>query len=90
MEVRRPCHETLHIITVVLISLTLCACSTTGHFNVPEDSNLYLYRRPVSVPIDESGTVTVNHFYGQPQRYRREGEFLTDYKRMEKQLKKAN
>lgn len=41
----------------------LAGCSTTGHFKVPANSELYIYERPEAVDISEEGAVTTRPFF---------------------------
>ena len=45
----------------VALALVLGACTTTGHFKIPQDTQLEVYRRPVTVASD--GTVTTSPFF---------------------------
>jgi hypothetical protein len=36
-------------LSMVLMLLMMVGCTTTGHFKVPEGSNLYIYKRPEPV-----------------------------------------
>lgn len=68
--------------------LFLAGCSTTGHFNVPEDSELYIYERPVPVTVKEDNTVTTKPFFwtaagvpptsGIPYRLEKDGEVIDE------------
>lgn len=44
------------------VAATLSACSTTGHFVLPQDSKLYLDGRPEPVQLEADGTATVRAF----------------------------
>ena len=46
------------IITVILVSLVISGCSTTGNFKVPDGSELYIYNRPEPVNISADGRMT--------------------------------
>jgi len=48
----------MKILYIVLVSLVMAGCSTTGHFKVPEGSSLYIYKRPQPVDIKAGGEVT--------------------------------
>lgn len=48
---------------IVLALLMMVGCTTTGHFKVPEGSNLYVYKRPQPVDIKADGTVTTKPFF---------------------------
>ncbi len=52
-----------YLFNAVLILLMICGCSTTGHFNVPPNSTLYIYERPEPVTIEEDGAVTTAPFF---------------------------
>ncbi len=50
--------------TAAWLVLTVClgaACSTTGHFVIPEGTQLEVYRRPVSLEAD--GKLTTRPFF---------------------------
>lgn len=53
----------MKIIYIVFISLIMAGCSTTGHFKVPEDSSLYVYKRSQPVEIKTNSEVTTNPFF---------------------------
>ena len=44
-----------------VLVFVLGACTTTGHFKIPQDTQLEVYRRPVTVASD--GTVTTSPFF---------------------------
>ncbi len=46
-----------------IVLAAVCGCSTTGHFVVPENSELYIYERPTPVPVNDDGTVTTKPFF---------------------------
>jgi len=48
---------------ILLVLLMTAGCSTTGHFKVPEGSNLYIYERPEPVSIKADGEVTTKPFF---------------------------
>jgi hypothetical protein len=50
-------------LSIVLILLMMSACTTTGHFKVPEGSKLYIYERPQPVDIKADGEVTTKPFF---------------------------
>ncbi len=52
-----------NIISVTVVSLALSACSTTGTFNIPKDSELYIYERPQPVKVEANGDVTTTPFF---------------------------
>lgn len=52
-----------NIVAAALISLTIGGCSTTGNFNIPENSELYIYDRPEPVEVQENGDVTTKPFF---------------------------
>jgi hypothetical protein len=41
----------------------ITGCTTTGHFKVPEGSQLYLYKRATPETISPSGEVTTKPFF---------------------------
>ncbi|MDT4331395.1 hypothetical protein ACQE3E_14365 [Methylomonas sp. MED-D] len=43
--------------------MILAGCSTTGHFKVPDGSQLYLYKRPEPVQISANGEVTTKPYF---------------------------
>lgn len=51
----------IYLAFAVLIMIT--GCTTTGHFKVPEGSDLYIYQRPEPVQIKASGEVTTKPFF---------------------------
>lgn len=51
----------IYLAFAVLIMIT--GCTTTGHFKVPEGSDLYIYQRPEPVQIKENGEVTTKPFF---------------------------
>ncbi len=53
----------MKILYIVLVSLVMAGCSTTGHFKVPEGSSLYIYKRPQPVDIKAGGEVTTKPFF---------------------------
>lgn len=71
---------------LLLAIFMLTGCTTTGHFKVPEGSQLYLYERPEPVSIKENGEVTTKPFFwtaagmppggGVPYRLEKNGETL--------------
>ena len=48
---------------IVLVLLMMAGCTTTGHFKVPEGSNLYIYERPQPVDVKANGEVTTKPFF---------------------------
>lgn len=75
---------------IPLILLLVAGCTTTGHFKVPEGSNLYIYKRPQPVEIKQDGEVTTTPFFwtaagvppggGIPYRVEKNGETLKEGK----------
>lgn len=73
-------------LTLLLAVFMLAGCTTTGHFKVPEGSQLYIYERPQPVNIGSDGTVTTKPFFwtaagvppdgGVPYRLEKGGETL--------------
>jgi len=73
---------------IVLFMALIAGCTTTGHFKVPEGSNLYIYKRPQPVTISPSGEVTTKPFFwtaagmppggGVPYRLEKNGETLKE------------
>lgn len=51
----------LYLLIAMLIFLS--GCTTTGHFKVPEGSNLYLYKRAQPEKMSPSGEVTTRPFF---------------------------
>ncbi len=51
------------VLLTVLLAVFAAGCSTTGHFKVPENSKLYIYKRPDPVVIQPDGTVTTKPFF---------------------------
>lgn len=68
--------------------ITLAGCSTTGHFVVPEGTDLYIYQRPEPVTVKSDGSVTTRPFFwtamglppggGIPYRLEKDGETLKE------------
>lgn len=75
-------------LSIVLMLLMVAGCTTTGHFKVPEGSNLYIYKRPEPVTIKSDGEVTTQPFFwtaagmppggGVPYRLEKNGETLKE------------
>jgi len=73
---------------IVLFMALIAGCTTTGHFKVPEGSDLYIYKRPQPVTISPSGEVTTKPFFwtaagmppggGVPYRLEKNGETLKE------------
>ncbi len=51
------------LLAVCLIALFAAGCSTTGHFKVPKNAKLYIYKRPEPVQIQEDGSVTTRPYF---------------------------
>lgn len=51
------------VLLTVLLAVFAVGCSTTGHFKVPENSKLYIYKRAEPVVIQPDGTVTTKPFF---------------------------
>ena len=81
---------TMKILYIVIISLLIAGCSTTGHFKVPEGSSLYIDERPQPVDIKVNGEVTTRPFFwtvtgipperGIPYRLEKNGKSLKEGK----------
>lgn len=77
-------------LSMVLMLLMMVGCTTTGHFKVPEGSNLYIYKRPEPVTIKSDGEATTTPFFwtaagmppggGVPYRLEKNGETLKEGK----------
>ena len=52
----------MRILYIVLVSLVMVGCTTTGHFKVPEGSSLYINERSQPVDIKAGGEVTTTPF----------------------------
>lgn len=75
-------------LSLLLMYLVLSACTTTGHFKVPEGSQLYIYERPQPVDIKANGEVTTKPYFwtaagippggGVPYRLEKNGETLKE------------
>lgn len=73
-------------IFTILLAASISGCSTTGHFKVPEGSQLYIYERPEPVKIQQDGSVTTKPFFwtamgiaphgGIPYRLEKDGETI--------------
>lgn len=80
----------LNKIVLALFLSLLVGCTTTGHFKVPEGSQLYLYKRPQPVDIKANGEVTTRPFFwsaagvppggGIPYRLEKDGKVLKEGK----------
>ena len=76
------------IIFGIALSLFITGCSTTGNFVVPDDSELYIYKRPEPVNVGQDGSVTTQPFFwtamgippggGIPYRLEKDGEVLKE------------
>jgi len=53
----------MKILSIFLMILIVSGCTTTGHFKVPEGSQLYIYERPQPVDIKANGEVTTKPFF---------------------------
>lgn len=51
------------IIALIAFAVFITGCTTTGHFKVPEGSQLYIYKRPTPVDIAADGTVVTRPFF---------------------------
>jgi hypothetical protein len=59
---RDYCQKTLWAKLLLLITVLMMAgCSTTGHFIIPEGTQLEVYERPINVP--SSGRVKMRPFF---------------------------
>ncbi len=73
---------------LVFIILLLTGCTTTGHFKVPDNSQLYIYERPEAVNIKPDGEVTTKPYFwtaagmppdgGVPYRLEKDGQVLKE------------
>lgn len=71
---------------IALVLSLLAGCTTTGHFKVPEGSNLFINERPKPVTIATNGEVTTEPFCwtvagtppvgGVPYRLEKDGQIL--------------
>jgi len=71
-----------------VLFIMVSGCSTTGSFKVPEDSKLYIYKRPDPVEIKDDGKVTTTPFFwtaagippdgGIPYRLEQDGKTIKD------------
>jgi len=50
-------------ILFLALLMIITGCSTTGHFKVPDGSQLYVYNRPEPVTIAANGEVTTKPFF---------------------------
>ncbi|MDD5580776.1 MAG: hypothetical protein PHY16_16055 [Methylobacter sp.] len=48
---------------LLVLLMTLTGCTTTGHFKVPEGTDLYIYKRPQPVEVKPNGEVTTKPFF---------------------------
>ena len=51
------------ILLVCLLAIFAAGCTTTGHFVVPPNSKLYIYKRPDPVTVQPDGTVTTAPYF---------------------------
>lgn len=68
--------------------LVVAGCTTTGHFKVPPNTELYVYERPQPVDVKSDGTVTTTPFFwtamgippsgGIPYRLERNGKTIQE------------
>jgi hypothetical protein len=75
-----------NIITVILFSLIISGCSTSGYFKVPNDSKLYINNQSLPVQIGTNGEVTTRPFFwtvagippngGIPYRLEKDGKII--------------
>jgi hypothetical protein len=73
---------------LVFILLFAAGCSTTGHFKVPEGSQLYIYKRSEPVEIKPNGEATTKPFFwtaagmppdgGIPYRLEKDGQTIKE------------
>ncbi len=73
---------------LVCFLLLLTGCTTTGHFKVPEGSQLFIYERPEPVNIKTDGEVTTKPYFwtaagmppggGVPYRLEKDGQVLKE------------
>lgn len=80
----------MKMLFIPIILFLVAGCTTTGHFKVPEGSNLYIYKRPQPVEIKSDGEVTTTPFFwtaagvppggGVPYRVEKNGETLKEGK----------
>ncbi|MDE1463350.1 hypothetical protein [Spartinivicinus poritis] len=52
-----------NILTAATLSLLIGGCTTTGNFNIPENSELYIYNRAEPVEMQDNGDVTTRPFF---------------------------
>lgn len=74
------------LLLVLLMMMT--GCTTTGHFKVPEGTDLYIYKRPQPVEVKPNGEVTTKPFFwtaagtpphaGIPYRLEKDGKVLKE------------
>ncbi|WP_027158605.1 hypothetical protein [Methylobacter luteus] len=75
---------------VLVLAAAMTGCTTTGHFKVPEGSQLYVYKRPEPVDIKANGEVTTKPFFwtaagmppggGIPYRLEQDGQTIKEGK----------
>lgn len=75
-------------ISLLVMVFLVVGCTTTGNFKVPDDSKLYIYKRPEPVTIDSEGQVTTKPFFwsamglppngGIPYRLEKDGETVKE------------
>ncbi len=51
------------VIGLILLTVFVMGCTTTGNFKVDEGSKLYIYERPDPVEISANGKVTTAPFF---------------------------
>ncbi len=78
----------LYVVLIMLVMTALTGCTTTGHFKVPEGSQLYIYERPEPVNVGTDGTVTTKPYFwtaagmppggGVPYRLEKDGQTIKE------------
>ena len=72
----------------LVLPVMVAGCTTTGTFKVPDDTDLYIYKRPEPVDIKADGKVTTKPFFwtaagvppesGIPYRLEKNGEVVKE------------
>ena len=76
---------TRKIVFFAALFSVITGCSTSGSFIVPDDTNLYINKRPQPVTIEESGKVITRPYFwssisGVPYRLEKDGETVKEGK----------
>ncbi len=69
------------MLIVLCVALIVTGCTTTGHFKIPKDTDLYVYKMDKPVTVESDGTVTTKPYFwtaagGVPYRLEKDGETI--------------